>query len=124
MAGGLAILKTLRREPQVYDNLERKTAKLAAGVAAAAKQAGEPITINRVGSMITFFFNPAPVKDWEGASSSDTERFASFFRGMLERGVYWPCSQYEAAFVSAALTDADIDRTIEAADASFADLQA
>ncbi len=124
VAAGLAMLRTLQREPQVYDNLERKTGRLAAGVAEAAEKAGEKITINRVGSMITFFFTSEHVKDWDGAAASDTSRFAQFFRAMLERGIYLPCSQFEAAFVSAALTAEDIDRTIEAAGASFASLSA
>jgi glutamate-1-semialdehyde 2,1-aminomutase len=69
--------------------------------------------------MLTFFFNPGPVTDWDSAAVSRTDLFAVFFRAMLDRGVYLPCSQFEAAFVSASLTDEDIDATIRAAEASF-----
>jgi glutamate-1-semialdehyde 2,1-aminomutase len=74
------------------------------------------MTVNRVGSMFTFFFNPGPVTDWDCASQSDIKRFGAFFRGLLEAGVYLPCSQYEAAFLSAAHTAEDIDATIATAE--------
>ena len=115
VAGGLAMLRALRDDAQLYDRLAGYAAKLGDGVLAAAQQAGVELSVNRVGSMITFFFNPGPVKDWDSSSASDTERFARFFRGMLERGFYLPCSQFEAAFLSAAMTEADIDATIAAA---------
>ena len=119
VAAGLATLRLLQKEPQVYENLDKKTAKLAAGVVAAAAAAGVPLSHNRVGSMVTFFFNENPVTDWDSSSASDTNRFGQFFRAMLSRGIYLPCSQYEAAFTSAAMTDADIAATISAAEASF-----
>jgi glutamate-1-semialdehyde 2,1-aminomutase len=119
VAAGLATLRLLQKEPQVYENLDKKTAMLAEGVAAAAAAADVPLTINRVGSMITFFFNPGPVTDWDSSSASRTDLFGKFFRAMLERGIYLPCSQYEAAFTSAAMTDGDIAATIEAAQGSF-----
>jgi glutamate-1-semialdehyde 2,1-aminomutase len=109
VAAGLATLKLLKEEPQVYENIERKAKALAEGVAAAAVAAGVTTTVNRVASMVTFFFNPGPVTDWDSAARSRTEIFGAFFRAMLERGVYLPCSQYEAAFVSAAFTDEDIE---------------
>ena len=124
VAGGLATLRILKDLPALYDSLERKAANLANGVEAAAKELGVPLTINRVGSMITFFFHPGPVTDWDTASQSDTARFATFFRGMLERGVYLPCSQFEAAFLSDALTDADIDFAISAAREALAEVAA
>ena len=74
------------------------------------------MTVNRAGSMFTFFFTAGPVTDWDSASQSDTKRFGAFFRGLLEAGVYLPCSQYEAAFLSAAHSDEDIDATIAAAE--------
>ena len=73
------------------------------------------MTTNRVGSMFTFFFNDGPVTDWDSSSQSNADRFAFFFRGMLELGCYLPCSQYEAAFLSAAHTDEDVAGTIDAA---------
>ncbi len=82
---------------------------------AAALMAGVPHAIQRVGSMMTLFFNPGPVTEWQSASRSDTGRFARYFWGLIERGVYMPCSQYEALFVSAAHTPADIDATVAAA---------
>ena len=74
-----------------------------------------PHVVQRVGSMLTLFFNPDPVHHYEDAKRSDTRRFARFFWEMLARGVYLPCSQFEAAFVSSAHTEADIDQTIAAA---------
>ena len=121
VAAGLATLKLLKGEPQVYENIDRKSKALAQGVAAAAAAAGVTMTINRVASMMTFFFNPGPVTDWDSAAKSRTDVFGAFFRAMLDRGVYLPCSQYEAAFVSASLTDEDIAATVAAAEASLKD---
>ena len=83
-----------------------------------------PHTIARVGSMMTLFFNPDVVTDWEVASRCDTKNFGRYFWGLLERGVYMPCSQYEALFISAAHTDADIAATITAAGESLAEITA
>ena len=83
---------------------------------AAAEQAGVPHAITRVGSMLTFFFNRTPPSDWDTASQSDTARYAKYFWALLDRGVYMPCSQYEALFVSAAHCDEDIQATIRAAE--------
>jgi glutamate-1-semialdehyde 2,1-aminomutase len=88
-------------------------------VAAAAKEAGVAICSNRVGSMFTWFFAPGPVTDWESAAKSDTQAFGAFFRSMLDSGVYLPPSQFEAAFVSAAHTETDIQQTIAAAKQAF-----
>ena len=108
VAAGLAMLRHLKAHPEIYDRLEAHGAKLAAS-------APDGITVNRVGSMFTFFFTPGPVTDWESAKVCDTARFGRFFRGMLERGVYLAPSQFEAAFVSAAHSDEDIAKTIAAA---------
>ena len=81
----------------------------------AAKAAGVPYSIGWFGAMLTLFFSEEPVVDWETAARCSTDRFARFFRAMIDRGVYLPCSQYEAMFVSAAHTEADIDATIAAA---------
>ncbi len=106
VAAGLAMLRHLKAHPEVYAQLERSAATLAAA-------APSGITVNRVGSMITLFFHEGPVTDWDSAKKSDTKRFAKFFHALLENGVYWPPSQYEAAFVSAAHSDEDIRKTVE-----------
>ena len=116
VAGGLAMLRTLRGTPGLYESLDAKGARLQEGIAAAAEKAGVPVTINRIGSMFTVFFNPSPVTDFDGASACDTERFARFFRGLLERGVYLPCSQFEATFASTAHTEDQLDEAIAAAE--------
>jgi glutamate-1-semialdehyde 2,1-aminomutase len=95
----LATLRILAETPGLYETLEKASSRLVDGVAAAAKETGVPMTINRVGSMFTFFFTAGAVTDWDSASQSDAKRFGAFFRGMLEAGVYLPCSQYEAAFL-------------------------
>ena len=89
------------------------------GLSEAAHKAGVPFTVNRVGSMFTFFFTEQPVTDYESAKRSDTERFGRFFRLMLDRGIYLAPSQFEAAFLSAAHSEADIDATLEAAAECF-----
>ncbi|HEX6984051.1 MAG TPA: aminotransferase class III-fold pyridoxal phosphate-dependent enzyme, partial [Planctomycetaceae bacterium] len=123
MACGIATLRTLRDE-NPYPKLAERSARLCEGLTAAAKRHGIPHTCPRVGSMFTLFFNPDVVTDYAVARRSDTRRFARYFWGMLERGVYLPCSQFEANFVSAAHSDEDIDRTIAAAGEVFAELAA
>jgi len=108
VAAGLAMLRCLKAHPEIYLQIESRAAQLAA-----AAPAG--ITVNRIGSMITFFFTPGPVTDYASARQSDTARFAEFFRWMLERGVCFPPSQFEAAFVSAAHSEEDIEQTVAAA---------
>jgi glutamate-1-semialdehyde 2,1-aminomutase len=116
MAAGIATVKQLRdRKAEIYPRLDSLSAQLVDGVAAAAKAAGVELTANRVGSMFTWFFHPGPVTDWTSASKSDTAAFGRFFRAMLEAGVYLPPSQYEAAFLSVAHTEADLQKTISAA---------
>ncbi|MDI3282704.1 glutamate-1-semialdehyde 2,1-aminomutase [Polyangium sp. 15x6] len=117
VAAGLATIERL--VPEVYEKLERLGAALEAGLKDATAKAGVPATVQRVGSMITLFFNDKPVRSWADASRSDTKRFATWHAGMLSRGIYWPPSQYEAAFLSAAHTDEDITRTALAARASL-----
>jgi glutamate-1-semialdehyde 2,1-aminomutase len=114
VAAGLAMLRGLR-EGQVYARLEQRAAQLAAGLAAAAEKTGVPITVNRVGSMLTGFFCAGPVTDYASARRADTNLYARFFSGMLERGVYLAPSQFEAAFVSLAHTEADIAHAAHAA---------
>ncbi|HEU5115159.1 MAG TPA: aminotransferase class III-fold pyridoxal phosphate-dependent enzyme, partial [Isosphaeraceae bacterium] len=119
MAAGLATLEILRDEPP-YERLEALSARLEEGLRRAATDAKAPHVVQRVGSMITLFFHDGPVRNYSDATRSDTKRFARFFWELLARGVYWPCSQFEAAFVSAAHSEADIDHTIEAASESIA----
>jgi glutamate-1-semialdehyde 2,1-aminomutase len=113
MAAGLWSLKNLK--PTLYRALAARGAALAAGLAAAAREAGVPLQVNAVGSMLTPFFTAARVRDHASACSADTSAFAIFFREMLARGIYLPPSQFEAWFVSSAHTSRDIDRTIDAA---------
>lgn len=120
-AAGAATLRLLKADPP-YERLERKSARLAEGLSAAAQAAGVPHQVQRVGSMMTLFFNDQPVIDWDTASKSNTERYARFFWNLIERGVYFPCSQYEALFVSDKHTDDDIERTIAAAQEALAAL--
>jgi glutamate-1-semialdehyde 2,1-aminomutase len=120
MAAGYAQLRYLKEHRDVYAKLDQLSSELVAGVAAAAKSAGVPMTHNRVGSMFTWFFTPGPVTDWDSASKSDTEAFGRFFRNMLDAGIYLPPSQYEAAFIGAAHTEEDVKKTIAAAKQAFA----
>jgi glutamate-1-semialdehyde 2,1-aminomutase len=121
MAAGIATVKQLRdNKSEIYSRLDSLSAKLVDGIAAAAKEAGVQVTANRVGSMFTWFFNPDPVADWASASKSDTAAFGRFFRAMLDSGIYLPPSQYEAAFLSAAHTEEDVQKTVNAAKAVFA----
>lgn len=120
-AAGIATLRVLRDEPP-YERLERLSARLADGLAAAARRCGIPHAVTRAGSMLTLFFCPEPPRDWSTARAADTARFARFFWGLLDRGVYWPCSQFEALFVSAAHTESDLDDTLAAAAAALASL--
>jgi glutamate-1-semialdehyde 2,1-aminomutase len=122
VAAGLTTLRILRDESP-YDRLESLSARLAEGLDRAAADARIPHVVQRVGSMLTLFFNEGPVHDYDDARRSDTKLFARFFWEMLARGVYLPCSQFEAAFVSAAHTEADIDHTIAAAAESLASIK-
>ncbi|MGL6097948.1 MAG: glutamate-1-semialdehyde 2,1-aminomutase [Fimbriiglobus sp.] len=118
MAAGIATLTELKRL-NPYSRLERMGESLVAGLAKAATAAGLPHTINRVGSMWTLFFTGTPVTDLDTAKTSDTARFGRFFWAMMDRGIYLPCSQFEAAFLSAAMTDAHIAETVTAAEESL-----
>src|SRR5271165_4922218 len=120
MAAGYATLRYLREHKDIYTKLDKMTGEVVAGVAAVAKDAGVVMSNNRVGSMFTWFFASGPVTDWNSAAKSDTEAFARFFRSMLESGIYLPPSQFEAAFVSAAHTEHDVQQTIAAAKQAFA----
>jgi glutamate-1-semialdehyde 2,1-aminomutase len=120
MAAGIATLRQLKTQKnEIYPRLEKLSADLTAGVDAAAKEAGLSICYNRVGSMFTWFFAPGPVTDWTSASKSDCEAFGRFFRAMLDNGVYLPPSQFEAAFLSAAHAETDVEQTVAAAKQAF-----
>jgi glutamate-1-semialdehyde 2,1-aminomutase len=121
MAAGLATIGYLQEHAaEVYAQLEAKSSAVAEGVAQEAAQAGIPLTTNRVGAMWTWFFTGTPVTNYEQAAISDTTAFGRFHRAMLERGIWLPPSQFEAAFLSTAHSDADIEATISAARAAFA----
>lgn len=119
MAAGRATLSQLNAAG--YEALERRSAALAAGLGEAARRAGAVVQVNRVGSMLTVFFSGEPVFDAASARKCDTKKFGRFFHAMLERGVYLPPSQFEAAFVSLAHTDEDVALTLTAAEAAFAE---
>jgi len=121
MSCGITTLKTLKAS-NPYPQLEARTKLLVDGLVQAAENAGLPHSAARVGSMFTLFFNPERVTNYTIASRSDTQRFARYFWGMIDRGVYLPCSQYEANFVSATHSDADLNTTIAAAVEVFATL--
>ena len=114
MSCGIATLRTLKSE-NPYPRLEQLAHRLEQGLAQAAADAGLPHTTARMGSMLTLFFNGERVTNYTQAAASDTKRFARFFWGLLNRGVYFPCSQFEALFVSSAHSEGDIDATIQAA---------
>jgi glutamate-1-semialdehyde 2,1-aminomutase len=108
VSAGISMLRYLKTHPETYDVLESRAAQL-------TEHVPPGITVNRVGSMFTFFFNPGPVTDWESVKSSDTGRFRQYFHWMLDHGVYLAPSQFEAGFVSAAHSEQDIAQTVEAA---------
>ncbi len=114
VAAGLKTLEIISR-PGFYERLEAISSHLEAGLCSAAQNEGVPLTVNRVGSMLTPFFTPGPVRDYSAARRSDTASFARFFRALLDRGIYWPPSQFESAMVSAAHSSADVEQTIAAA---------
>ena len=116
MAAGITTLSKLKENRQrFYSQLDDLADRLVLGITTAAREAGLPVTANRVGSMFTFFFTGQQVTDWESAATCDTAKFGRFHKGMLNRGVWLPPSQFEAAFLSVAHTEGDIDDTIAAA---------
>lgn len=114
MTAGIVNLEILSH-PGVYEELERKSAKLGDGMQKAAGDAGVKCSFNRVGAMFTGFFTDVPVVDFATATTSDTKKFAVWFRKMLDLGVYFAPSQFEAGFMSFVHTDEDIEKTIDAA---------
>ncbi len=117
MAAGIAQLRILRDSPEIYAELERRGALLQEGLKAVLSAV--PAQVNRVGSILTVFFTPQPVASYDGARSSDLERFKLWYNGLLAKGIYAAPSQFEAMFLGAAHTDADIQRVIQAAGEIF-----
>jgi glutamate-1-semialdehyde 2,1-aminomutase len=117
MTAGLWSLGEL--SPKLYKHLAKLGARLAGGFADAARDAGVALQVNGFGSLVTPFFTSQPVRDLQSALTSDTTRYAAFFKGMLARGIYPPPSQFEAWFISGAHTERDIDQTIAAARAAL-----
>jgi glutamate-1-semialdehyde 2,1-aminomutase len=118
VTAGLKTLEILRR-PGFYERLTRVSSQLAAGLTAQVQHSGLAATVNHLGSMLTIFFTRGPVTDYASAKQSDTAAFGRFFRAMLERGSYLPPAQFEAAFISEAHTEADVEETIQAAASAF-----
>jgi|SRR5262245_16676997 len=123
MAAGIATLRELKENPP-YDQLERLSAAIEQGLRSATADASIPHQLNRVGSMWTVYFTGTPVVDLDTAKASDTARFGRFFWAMMDRGVYLPCSQFEAAFTSAAHTAVDVEATVAAARAALREVAA
>lgn len=121
MAAGLATFRAMDALPDLYDVLEARGARLQAGLEAGARAAGVPLVVNRVGSMVTPFFTDVPVHDDVTAQTTDARAFGRWFHGLLTRGVYWPASAFEAAFLSYALSEADVARMVDAATDAFAE---
>ncbi|HEX3765144.1 MAG TPA: aminotransferase class III-fold pyridoxal phosphate-dependent enzyme, partial [Kofleriaceae bacterium] len=119
MAAGLKTMEILGR-PGTYERLEQLGQRLGDGLLAAARAAGVPAVVNRVGSVLTLFFCNGPVTDYASAKTADTARFGTFFRNMRDRGVFLPPSQFEAMFVGLAHSDEDIDQIVAAARAALA----
>ena len=119
MAAGIATLEVIDAEPDFYPKLEAASSRIESALRDAAGEAGIAVTINRVGSMITVFFTEHMVIDFDTAKTSDTTRFAKYFRSMLENGIYLAPSQFETCFVSSAHTEADIEKTLAAARQAF-----
>ena len=125
MAAGLATVGHLREHSaEIYPQLETVSKAVAEGVAAEAARAGVPVTLNRVGSMWTWFFTPEAVTNYDDAAKSDTAAFGRFHRSMLEAGIWLPPSQFEAMFLGTAHSETEVNATIEAAREAFASVQA
>ena len=121
MTAGIKTLELLR-QPGTYETLDRTTKRLAEGMVQVAKETGHPACGGQISGMFGFFFTAGPVRNYEDAKLCDLTKFSRFHRGMLEQGIYLAPSQFEAGFTSLAHTDADINRTLEAARSVLSDL--
>lgn len=119
MAAGIEMLTILKNDPSIYTRLEEKSSRLEKGIQTIIEKHHLPLTQNRIGSMFTLFFTKEKVYDYETAKTSDTKKFAVYFNEMLDRGIYLAPSQFEAAFMSDAHTNEDIERTVDAAEKSL-----
>lgn len=122
MAAGMAMLNYLKRTPEVYQQINRIGSRLVKGIEEQIKKYGRNFTVNQVGSMFTLFFTDKTVIDFETATTSDTTLFAKYFQCMLEEGIYMAPSQYEAMFISNAITEDIADRILAASDKAFGQL--
>lgn len=122
-AAGRATLQLLKQDPGVYNRIEERSKQLEDGLKNLTEKHGVPACSNRVGSMMTMFFQEGPVVDYVSAKASDTERYGKFFRGMLSEGIYLAPSQFEAAFIGSAHGEDEIERTLAAADVALAGLK-
>ena len=116
MSAGLAMLQALNRDRGVYDRLEKKSADLATGMSSVLDKTSIDYQINRLGSMISLHFTPEPVVDFTTAARGNNARFNAYFHGMLDRGIYLPPSAFESYFLNDALSQADIEKTLNALD--------
>jgi glutamate-1-semialdehyde 2,1-aminomutase len=119
MAAGIATLDAIAAQPGAYTQLDLLGEQLESGLKSASLAANIPLTVNRVGSMLTAFFTDQPVNDYASAKRADTQRYARFFHGMLERGIYLAPSQFESLFISLAHTQHEVSQTIESASQVF-----
>jgi glutamate-1-semialdehyde 2,1-aminomutase len=124
MAAGIATFEAIDATPGLYGTLDARGARLADGLRAGAAEAGVAVQVNQIGSMLTVFFTADPVVDFDTAAASDTRTFGRWFHALLARGVAWPPSAYEAAFMSHALDDDLVDAVIAAAREAFAEVGA
>jgi glutamate-1-semialdehyde 2,1-aminomutase len=122
MAAGVATLSHLREHPDMYEYLEKLGVMLDAGIGDLIRDNKYPLCWNRFGSIGTLFFTEGPVKGWGSAAQVDRGKFSDYFMNMLARGIYLAPSPFEAMFLSAAHTEADIDRTLHAARDSLAEV--
>ena len=119
MAAGLAILKELKSDPGIYEDLNNISEYITSGLRAQLEEHGLPFSINRVGSMFTLFFTNRTVRDYTTAKTSDTALFGKYFNAMLQQGVYLAPSQFEALFISHAVTKTIADRILEASQSAL-----
>ena len=124
MAAGVTAVRKLKQRPELYDEMARLAERLTGGLQSAADEAGIPMVTTVRGSMFGFFFSERPVKNFRDALENDSDTFAKFHRGMLDRGIYLACSAYETGFISAEIDETIVDETIEAARSTLREIAA